>query len=240
MTVQFLKKGKSTMRLALSISFFVATIHLLSFGMENADQEQKTAPSSLSGQLENLSIAKNQEERLLITKEHVDKKRTEFIAYVKRTKKHIKNPISAVGIKLASKMFEKKRQKKENASEPTSFLGVKGAEPNDIHFLNTFLAKEHKKTRENSLKEFGTPEDLKRIHEILKAVEALTAEQVEEQRIAILHKHVVIYLKEQEGTTKAALREKVQKGQIAQDLYFKATTMSLFGAFVLEDKLPKK
>ncbi len=231
------------MKHVVNLIILTALSNGLCYGMESTEQTapQATAQSeSLSAQLNQLSLEQKQEVPLLISKEQVEAKKTEFIEYVKRTKKHIKNPGSAIVIGIASKFHGiKKRAKKDGAEYSKGFLGVKGAEPEDIHFLNQFLEKKNKEKREKSLKEFGQPEDILRIHEILKATQSLNPYQIEEQRIALLHKQVVIYLNEKEGTTKKDLREKVKKNEIQEDLYFKATAMSLYGAFVLEDKIPK-
>lgn len=231
------------MKHVVNLIVLTALSNGLCYGMESTEQTtpQATAQSeSLPAQLNQLSLEQKQEVPLLISKEQVEAKKSEFIEYVKRTKKYLKNPGSSIVIGIASKVHGlKKRAKKDSAEHSKGFLGVKGAEPEDIHFLNQFLEKKNKEKRDKSLKEFGQPEDILRIHEILKATQTLNAHQVEEQRIALLHKQVVIYLNEKEGTTKKDLREKVKKNEIQEDLYFKATAMSLYGAFVLEDKVPK-
>jgi hypothetical protein len=169
------------------------------------------------------------------TKDDLEKHREAFKGYIKRTRNAL-----LLGTPLASiaKAFTSKKKTKE----PESFLGVKHATPEDIIFLKKYFAKSDnsKKSRKEAIAKLGSEYDLAHISEIAKIAENTAPKEIEDTMILILHRQVVQYVKQPAETDKKTLRDKVSKNEISEDDYFKATTMCLFGSYLLDLKIPKK
>lgn len=218
------------MKLIQKIILMMLFAQNTSLPMEPTPQEPSNQnPDNLISGLE-ISEKNDDHEKL---KAELSKNKKQFDSFIKDIKKAVIIPANNKSARKIVEILGKVSSSKD------SYLGVKGITKDDVTFLYPFFHKKHKEARKKFLSEMGNDKDLKHISTIMQKIKSLSAKEIEEQRISLIHEQVALYL-DRPNASKEDLRKEITQEKIEINLYLKATSMSLYAAFLIEPHLPKK